>query len=552
MASDSRRINSRVLIAFGVLTFPLSLFVVELVQVPGRSNGGSLWFSLTDGMGPAFNSLLAAALTTILVVALSLGIASLALRSQFMAAAGAVRVLCLGLGLTVVPFFLGVTSFAFLWSSLLEPLRTLPFIADRGFMSVVFIDVFAQTLRYVPLLAWLLFIVGLETAGNRVSYERANGFSTRDFIRDELGHPWALLCLVVGAFAFQDSANDYVVTFLALRPSPATETELISHFLQRQFSTSAIGHSAAFAIDTALVGSLLFAVSAIAVFASVASPLIWLKRLSARHYSKPNSAADRYWIISPRWGAALILVPLLAVLCALAFRLLQADYAGWGLVYGLGRTIVATLMAALASWLAAVILMFGIRDGALKANRSAQKRLTLMGICAVTVGFLPPIGIALVVQAFVFEHVGTSEAASIFGWFIAEVARLTPIMSILLIPALISIEDRQFTYLRQVGASFVARLSLLFLGPQRTMHFALLLIAWAWLLNEGIVSAIFQADLPSFSELMLRATSGRSAAYAVAATLVTIEMLLFIALCCVWAVSVYSSWRGRNALPSAQ
>jgi hypothetical protein len=451
------------------------------------------------------------------------------------------------LALATIPFLLGPTSFGFLWSSsFLKLAMSVGGGDDRGPATVILVNVLANILRYAPLLTWLLLATAMDVDARRVWSERTAGFGSADFIRDEATPIWALICLVVAAFAFQDASGDYIITYLALRPSEATGTELASHALQRIFVGATISGSARDAFDLVLVASAAIAALAVITFILFSLPILRLRRLSSSYHRRPAPQLRRQ-LVPPRFSAIFVATAAVTILLPLLAPLFFRQYSGAALVQSLGRSVALSLAAALVSWAAAATIVFSARSGAALADGSAQRRLKLLALVALMVGFVPVIGFASAVQSTAFTYVGTGSGSAYAAWFAAQCLRLIPILAIFMMPAALQIEDRQLQYLRPLGVSFLFRFKALFLSPYRTTHFAFMLVAWNWIVNEGVISTVFQADIPSFSELMLRATSGRSAAYSVAASLVAAEALLFGLLCSLWARQIYSSWRYRHA-----
>lgn len=534
-------------VALALLAAPLILFLVNLLAVTRRSEPVAILNELWPTYPAVLTSLAAGTATMLAVVAVAWLLASLAVRTAFVWNRVGTGLLCFTLALTAIPFLVGPTSFGFLWSSsFLKLAMSVAGVDDRGPATVILVNVLANVLRYAPLLAWLLFAAALDVDARRVWSERTAGFDSADFIRDEATPIWALICLVVAAFAFQDASGDYVITYLALRPSEATGTELASHALQRIFVGATISGSARNAFDLVLVASAAVAALAVLTFMLLSLPILRLRSLSSSYHRRPAPTLRRQ-LVPAHLSAILVAAVAVAILLPLLAPLVGRQYSGAALVQSLGRSVALSLAAALVSWTAAATIVFSARSGSALADGSAQRRLQLLALVALMVGFIPAIGFASAVQSTAFTYVGTGPGSAYAAWFVAQCLRLIPILAIFMMPAALQIEDRQLQYLRPLGVSFLFRFKALFLSPFRTTHFAFVLVAWNWIVNEGIISAVFQADIPSFSELMLRATSGRSAAYSVAASLVAAEAALFGLLCSIWARQIYSSWRYRHA-----
>jgi hypothetical protein len=133
------------------------------------------------------------------------------------------------------------------------------------------------------------------------------------------------------------------------------------------------------------------------------------------------------------------------------------------------------------------------------------------------------------------------------GWFVAQTVRMLPLIFVFLIPTALTLEDGAIWYLRINEIRFWKRMNILLLMPFKATHFAIILIGWNFVFNEGVISSVFQANIPAFSDIIQRATSGRSAAYPLAGLLITAESVLFGALCLIWGFQIYSRWASLNA-----
>lgn len=499
-----------------------------------------------QAVAPLGRSALAAFATSLLAGLISLGFATLLVRAWLSGdravnlAANAI------LPVAVIWLLVGAASFAFLWRApLAEALLSLPFLETRSSATVVVLTTAAHVLRYFPLLLWLLWIATVSISAYQRRYFLQTGFTDVEVVRTHLLGLWIAPTLVVCAFAHQDSFGDQLISYLTLRPSEATDTELLSHFLGRQFRSMAIAGSAQDASAAIVGASIGGAVGSAGVFACsmlVLRALFKVVRLDARTW-KPKQKIDRARTRFVAWVPVAVGGVVIAAAITRLATLGPADPAPLASVV---PSLVASVVVALLSWVLAVAINFSVREHARLADGSLASRLSWLAIAAMTLGFLPTIGLAVAIYAVAFSFGPLGEVGAYIGWIVSQTLRMFPLVTVLLIPMTLLIDDERVTYMQTVGAGYFARVKGLVLRPFATTHFAILLIASNFVLNEGVVGSVFQAQIASVPELMLRATSGRAAAYPNAVFLSVAQAVIFGVLLLVWGRQTYRQWRSTH------
>ena len=451
-----------------------------------------------------------------------------------------VHAICLALAVAVTPLLIGPVAFAFLWNPVqLTLIRTLLGVGFHSGYGVIAVDVTAQTLRYVPLGAWLLTITVLNADPDRVAYANITGMNRWEFVRSELFTPWIVVIAVLGAFVYQDTANDVLLTFLAMRPSPATGTELVGHVLGRVFAMMDIGISPSTAVASIIVISVAAGVLFCGNFllAMTAMPTLLACAIGAggRRFARQTTS----W----RLEAPIIVGTCLLVYGPLTLALLSQPPIFGHLITYFGPTLLMAMVVAVPVWLVSAALIFRLRETA--PEQEELRSLQAAGLVALSAGFFPTIGAALAIFSLLFRF--TPEGGEITSWAIAQAIKLLPILAIFCLPLVVDLRGPRLFYGRTAGFAFAGRLWMELLRPTWVAQAAFILVGWNWILNESIISSVFQSDLPAFSELVLRATSGRSAAYGIAAALIILQAALFGALCLVWGEGNFRAWQRRHA-----
>jgi hypothetical protein len=276
--------------------------------------------------------------------------------------------------------------------------------------------------------------------------------------------------------------------------------------------------------------------------AALARSLLRIGRYDARAWRAAPRVAPKPSTIFP-W-IALAFVG--AILIAFVVRLFTLGPADPALAIPLLPSLLASSIVAAISWVLAVVINFAVREHARRHDGSLGRRLGIVALIAMTLGFLPTIGLAVAVYSIAFTVGPMSGEGTYVGWIAAQTLRMFPLVTVLLIPTTFLIEDQRVEYLKNVGASYGQRVRALILRPHVVTHFAILLIAANFVLNESVVGSVFQAQIPSVSELMLRATSGRSAAYPTAAFLSIAQACIFGSLLFAWGFQVHRQWRSTR------
>lgn len=449
------------------------------------------------------------------------------------------------LPMAVVALLVGAGSFAFLYRDLGGWWLAIHGPDARGFAAVLAAQVLAQAIRYAPLLLWLLVIVAGNVEPARRRYGRQVAMTGAQWARVELAARWTPAILVVLAFAYQDAANDFLVTQLALRPSVATASELVGHALEREFTLLLASRSALQAMGVTIISAAVAAVClALGFLIVVLVALALLRRFVAL---PPTDSGPG---VADRAAAPLLamIVPALALaaVALLAGRLRPAVAAD--ALATLLPTLAVAAASAVASWAVAALCAYRLRDRPREGRGTVMRDFRLASGLAIAVGFIPPLGLATAVFCIGYS-LDADGSRSGWAWLVAaETCRFTPVVFVLLGPAVLAIRDDTIDYLRSIGCSFRERLALAFLQPSATMHGAVLLITFNMVLNEGVIAAVFQADIPSLADLMRRATTGRSANYGLAGVLVGLQLVLFGGLLLLWGRRVRAQWwSGRDA-----
>jgi hypothetical protein len=539
--------NSRFVLAFAVamVSLPFVALVGAATLLLAKSVSVGDASRLFTDAGAAFArsgavAIITAFLITLIGLACGTAFASDTLRPE---KAGLIRKLTLVAPLALVPLFIGSGSFAFIFREVAGPVAHQFGLGERGSSAWVLIEVIAQLIRYTPLVLWLIMLTSLQSSFGIRTYTRQIGVSGVEYGRIHLLSAWLQPVLIVSAFAFQDAANDFSIAHLFLRPSVATNTELIGHALSRTYFVDISLHSPPDAIARLIVKGSVAAIGFAGLFAIIA----WL----TVRWARLAPARTTRLIVQDRGAISLGLWPTLAVLamtCVLtAASLSILNPSSWTRLALLMPSALVALTTAVLSWLIAAPIIFFLRDKLRIQDRSAPRAVALAGAIAISIGFVPPLTLASAILGLAYQLNIVGNVGNTQLLLIAELTRFTPIAFVFLAPSALSIPDSQLDYLKQVGANGYSRLYVSFLRPYFWLHLAIMLVILNLVLNESVIASVFQSDIPNLADFVARATMGRSADYGMVGSIILLQATLFGALLLFWGRSAAMTWKHNNA-----
>ena len=485
-------------------------------------------------------AILTALLITLIGLACSTAFASDTLRPE---KAGRIRILTLVAPLALVPLFVGSGSFAFIFREVAGPVAQQFGLGERGSSAWVAIEIAAQLIRYIPLALWLTMLTSLQTPSGIRTYARQIGVTGVEYGRIYLLSAWLPPVLIVSAFAFQDAANDFSIAHLFLRPSVATNTELIGHALSRSYFVDISLHSPPDAIARLIVKGSAAAIGFAGLFAIIAWLTVRWARSSPARYPRP--IVQNRGMIS--WGLWPTLAVLTATCVLTAASLTILNPSSWTRLALLKPSALIALTTAVIGWLVAAPIIFVLRDKLRNQDRSAPRAIALAGAIAIGIGFVPPLTLASAILGLAYQLNIVGNVGNTQLLLVAELIRFTPIAFVFLAPSALSIPDGRLDYLKQAGATVHSRLYVSYLRPYFWLHLAIILVIFNLVLNESVIASVFQADIPNLADFVARATTGRSADYGMVGSIILLQATLFGALLLIWGRSAAMAWKRNNA-----
>ncbi len=445
----------------------------------------------------------------------------------------------------LLPYFLGNSTDGLLVKLLSQNFADrFTYFADRSY-GLVYVFLFALLIWKDGFLILYTLTLIADTVPKSVTlYARALGLTLREWIRDVLW-PMArpagiLLCL----FVFIAAEHEYIATFLSLRPSPGTGTELVSHWMNRVYTTLVLSTNASTALDLLSASGIVLLVASLAAGAISVGLLLGIIRLGTITWrSRIRARATRSATGMPM-GASV--TGILAVIFAVSPVVLAASFLTPSFpndmtlaTFTAPLTFVVALGGTILGWMIAVAarLMLGDRT----INAAVVVRVLLMLLSAVVV---PPFLVGLSSFSWWSMTSGSSQFGLIALWAISQLALVTPLIASFLFASFLSVTNSELRYQRWIGASLGEIASNSFAKRYVPQLLFSLLFAFLQVWNEDSVNGVFENVVPSFSTLINRTLSGRAESIANASGYAYFGIALAIVLGIFWLIALLSSRRG--------
>jgi hypothetical protein len=282
-------------------------------------------------------------------------------------------------------------------------------------------------------------------------------------------------------------------------------------------------------------------------FAAVFAVLSWVLLHWAQ--AAPKRSLEFHGRRAPRAGGgggpAAIIVGSIAALMICSVPAVSSS--GWPRFGQLLPSVFLSLTAAALAWVIAAPVIFALRNNLRIDDGSATRAILQVGAIAIAIGFIPSLALAASILglAYQFDIVGDSTNGLLL--LLSQTLRFTPVAFVLLAPATLGVPDGQLDYMKRIGTTARERFNVTFLHPNFRLHCATLLIIFNLVLNEAVISGVFQGEVPNLADFATRAVTGRSADYGFVGSIILLQLCLFGTLLGIWGRTSATAWSLRNA-----
>ena len=449
-----------------------------------------------------------------------------------------------GRALTIVflPFVLGNISAAFLFKTLLFNSEVLLHAYENtNILSMMLIGM--QVWQFGTLFAYLFWIKRLSIPENNLIYSRISKMNLWEnfvhIILPEIKNLIVLLFLMAFVFTLYEDSK----TNLIFKASQGTDSEMISHWLQRNFRKDIM-------VNFNYAGENVFSLSwfvilpiSLLCFSLLAVALSgFLGKLVPRiplNLSKPSANISKiFGSLIQYLILALIVAPIIATFIIQPISL-------HGNLNLLGKPLILSAIAAMISSLFAVFLGVSLRLAFSRIMGDLNRKSVLVIACLFLVLLLPPIVIML--SGFSWMGiVGYSSRVTIIAiWTFGHVFLSLPILGSFLIITHFSVKSKELDFLKVNKVSRFETMKLSFFKRFSLEYLLTFLFAISLIWNEGVLNRVFSDQITSFVSSMETVLSSRGADYSVGMLFFVFSLGLGVAVAIVWNLIISKSAQPR-------
>lgn len=454
----------------------------------------------------------------------------------------------------LIPFFLGSATDAFLIKLLAVNFGTdVAYFSERG-GGLVFVSLLLILLwRIGTVAAYTLVLIVADAPENVLTYARSLRLRFREWFRDIVWPLTRPASILLSIFVFIAAEHEYLPTFLALKPSPGTGTELLSHWMNRIYTSGVVGSDVANAQDTVKAAGAIFVFISLAVAAITTIALIALVQISTSSGGGRNPGGGKsvatFGPPASRSVLGLAAVALLLAIFALmpigsAVRFLVPTFpAGSGAL--LGSTVPLVVFAAILATLVSMVTAFIAR---LMISVTVIKTRTVILVMTILLSPLavPPFLIAL--SSFDWwSHTGGGVWGLRALWLLAQIVLVLPVVSAFLFAVFLGVSNEELQYQRSIRATTPEVFLNSFAGRFAGQALFGMIFAGLQIWNEDAASPVFDNVVPSFASLISRTLSGRAESISAASGYALVGIAVAVALIAIWLSIVASGKRGARA-----
>jgi ABC-type sugar transport system permease subunit len=420
-----------------------------------------------------------------------------------------------------VPFLLGNASVAFLFKLLLLDAGKAGAFADSSMLFTLLL-VF-QVWQYGSLFLYLFWMSIQRLDDSALNYADVIGLNPFERFRDIiLPHVRSLLMLLM-LIAFVFSVYEDIKLQLVFNASPGTGSELVSHYMYRQFRSDLLigfDHAAAKVVNAGLGTVLPLALLA---FILIASGLHLLMLLFFRNRWSIQIPIPTGPSISAKIPSAIILFIVLAPLpVAVAMNGFRMPDSLTALCAPLLYTVIAASVAAML----AIVFALAVRMwGRYRMNGFNASSIFLIAALFL-LQLAPPI--LLLIAGFrwmeIFDMRSTMGVLTL--WTIGHAVLALPVLGSFVLISHFKVSARELDYLDFAKVSGWKKIYWSFLARFKAEYLLTFIFAFSIIWNESLLNRVFSDHVPSFVSVLMSAVRSRSADYSVAFGFLGVSLLL--------------------------
>lgn len=437
-----------------------------------------------------------------------------------------------------LPFVMGSISTAFLFKILLfdSPVIEWAFVDSSRLFSILSV---IQIWQFGTLFIYLFWLRNLGIAENRRAYASAINLSPWEKFKYIVLPESKNLIILLFLLAFVFSLYEDSKTQLIFKASQGTDSELISHWLFRNFQKDilvnfdyAAGNS--FSVSWLVILSfsfLVFTVSAIGLNRGA----LWVSRRkgsrNSQRHQKPSTGSTYFHY-------ALVSLILIIILLPIMLTFFEQPISFSNNISQLAEPLALTTLAGLLS--AGVAMLFSIFSRLAWPSMMAQfnqKSILFLSFLFLVL-LLPPIVIMLSGFKWMSIIGYTSKFGVTFFWTMGHIILSLPILGSFLVITHFSVKNSELDYLKTYGFKRTEVLKYSFVRRFLLEYFLTGIFAVSMIWNEGILNRVFSDHIPSFVSSMQNVLVSRDADYSVGMMYFLVSLAIGLLVVLVWTLIV--------------
>ena len=446
--------------------------------------------------------------------------------------------------LLIVPFLLGNVSVAFIFKMLLlnNEIKSIAFTSPWIIFGILIV---IQIWQFGSLFAYLLWISLKSISNEQLVFAEVSALTSYEKVRDlYLPHTKNLLILLF-LIGFVFSFYEDIKLTLIFSASPGTDSELISHWLYRQFRSDLLinfnfaavkvaSYSFLYILPIAFVGFLLFSgllTKGITVFSRSRKKIILPEIIPDNKKLKEQKAGRKMPLI-----LLVLLAPVIYLIATQSINYQNSVVVLWEPFY-------LTLLASLIACTLSIILSVALRLAGPVTMGTFNKTSILILALLYTIRLTPPI--VLLIAGFKWLNIvnlSHQSAISLF-WIIGHCMLSLPLLGSFLFVTHFRVHKKELEYLSIFNIPERSKFYWNFWRRFRGDYLLTFLFATTIIWNEGIINRVFSDSIPSFVSILLRTISSRQADYSEAMTFLFVSILLAALCLFLWTQSLSKAQR---------
>ncbi len=436
------------------------------------------------------------------------------------------------LGFFILPVTLGNVAVVFIFKLLLFNTTFFNNLVLGGPSAQSAFLLFLQFWQFGFLFAYLFWLNIQNTPKQLTDYSNATGLSGFEKIRDiylpQAKNLFILLLFIGFIFSFYEEVKSQFI----FKASQGTNTELINHWLNRNYQSNLLINPEYANQFTFKTGLLVFVLAMLA-FALIGGIALFLFRIFSRisvaksPLSNPSKNSQYFSVL---FGVLSLLIIVMPVIVALT----KGKYNFGENVSSLVFPFFLTLIAAFASAGLAIILGIASRLVFRKWLNTFNSKSLFYFLIIFLLQIIPPLCIILCGFKWMSWIGYNSDILIYFVWIVGHCLLTLPVLGSFIVSTHFSIRENELDYLSAYKISEFSVVKYSFLKRYKAEYSFTVLFAFTFIWNDAGLNMIHSDRVPSFATNLQMSYIGRAADYSKATVFLLVALALSLGCIFIW------------------